>query len=229
MTGPAARAGRAFASAARRNTCKRGYMKRFHNWPLSASSALTFLTISVSLGGAYAISGSFFANVSVSDLRRFGGVTIDDLRAFELWRIPVSQLLHARMLHMLFNALWLLLLGHRLERRIGSLRLLLLWLVAGGLATAASPIGIEAPWNVGTGASQALFAFASCALVLARRQAVGRAYTTALASTYLAIGLILDLVTAGHPKLGHLAGALLGSLLGATFLNLPENPTETTK
>lgn len=204
-------------------------MKRFQNWPLSASSALTFLTISVSLGGAYAISGSFFGNVSVSDLRRFGGVTIDDLRALELWRIPVSQLLHARMLHMLFNALWLLLLGHRLEHRIGSLRLLLLWLVAGGLATAASPIGIEAPWNVGTGASQALFAFASCALVLARRQAVGRGYTTAVASTYLAIGLFLDLVTAGHPKLGHLAGALLGSLLGATFLNLPENPNETTK
>nr|QIP09487.1 rhomboid family intramembrane serine protease [Bradyrhizobium symbiodeficiens] len=147
----------------------------------------------------------------------------------ELWRIPVSQLLHARMLHMLFNALWLLLLGHRLERRIGSLRLLLLWLVAGGLATAASPIGVEAPWNVGTGASQALFAFSSCALVLARRQAIGRGYTAAVASTYLAIGLILDLVTAGHPKLGHLAGALLGSLLGAAFLNLPENPTGTTK
>ena len=193
-------------------------MKGVMNGFSSASAALTFLTISVSLAAAYAVSGSLFGSVSVSDLRRLGGVTVDDLRALQLWRIPVSQLLHAKALHMLFNAVWLFLLGHLLERRIGALRLLTLWLIAGGIATAVSPIGLQSPWNVGTGASQAIFAFAGCALVLAARHAVDRKSAIALASTYMATGLLLDVVTAGYPKPGHLVGALLGALLGSTFL-----------
>jgi len=171
-------------------------MKNLMNRFLSASSAITLLTICVSLAAAYAMSGSLIGSVSVSDLRSLGGVTIDDLRAWELWRIPVSQLLHAKPLHMLFNTLWLFLLGQLLEQRIGALRLLTLWLIAGGIATAVSPIGLESPWNVGTGASQAVFAFASCALVLAARHAVNRKYANALASTYMATGLLLDVVSA---------------------------------
>jgi len=193
-------------------------MKSFMSRFLSASAAITLLTICVSLGAAYAVSGSLVGSVSVPDLRRLGGVTIDDLKALELWRIPVSQLLHAKTLHMVFNAVWLFLLGHLLERRIGAMRLLALWLIAGGIATAVSPIGVQSPWNVGTGASQAIFAFAGCALVLAARDAVDRKGAVVLASSYMAMGLLLDVVAAGYPKPGHLAGALLGAILGATFL-----------
>jgi membrane associated rhomboid family serine protease len=189
------------------------FMSRF----LSASSAITVLTIGVSLAGAYAMTGSLIGSVSVSDLRRLGGVTVDDLKAFELWRIPVSQLLHGKAPHMVFNALWLFLLGDLIERSVGALRLLALWLIAGGVATAVSPIGLESPWNVGTGASQAVFAFASCAVVLAARDAVNRKRVIALASAYMAAGLFLDVATAGYPKPGHLVGALLGALIGATF------------
>lgn len=202
------------ANASQRHGWMNSFMIRF----LSASSAITFLTVGVSLAAAYAVSGSLVGSVSVADLRRWGGVSIDDLKALELWRIPVAQLLHAKALHMLFNALWLFLLGQLLERRIGALRLLALWLIAGGIATAISPIGVESPWNVGTGASQAIFAFAGCALVLAAGHAVDRKHAIALASTYLAAALLLDVASAGYPKPGHVAGALLGALLGATFL-----------
>lgn len=185
---------------------------------LSASTFLAALTMIASLAVAYLVNGSALSTVGLIDLRAYGGTTFEDLRNLELWRLATAQLLHAKMPHMLFNALCVLLLGTLLENKIGSLMLFTIWLVAGGVATVMSPVLVNAPWNVGTGASQAVFAFAGCAVVLAICHVIDRMWTFILVAISAIPGTLLDLVTAGYPKPGHVAGFLLGTAFGVLLL-----------
>lgn len=182
-----------------------------------ASAIIAAATVCVPFGVAYAVTGSLFATVPVADLRQYGGTTLDDIRSFELWRLATAQLLHAKMPHMLFNALCLLLLGSLLERAVGPVRTFLVWLIAGGIATAVSPVFIAPPWNVGTGASQAVFALAGCVLVLAPARGVERRRAFVYATVALGIGTALDLAFAGYPKPGHVTGLVLGVLFGVLY------------
>ncbi len=102
---------------------------------LSAAAGLALLTVAVSFTVAYLVNGSLLKTVNVVDLRTYGGTTFEDLRNLELWRLALAQTLHAKPPHMLFNALCLFLLGSLLEHAIGAVRLLLIWLIAGGAAT----------------------------------------------------------------------------------------------
>lgn len=49
----------------------------------------------------------------------------------EIWRLFTPVLMHGGIIHILFNMLWLWTLGQAIEKRIGSLRLLVLFLVTG--------------------------------------------------------------------------------------------------
>jgi rhomboid protease GluP len=126
------------------------------------------------------------------EVRAYGGTTFDDIMNFELWRLFSSQMVHVKMPHMLYNALCLLLVGSVVERRIGSIRTVLIWLLAGGSATVVSPILIEAPWNVATGASQATFAFSGCALVFVFASSCERLWVACLIALVLVPGVALD-------------------------------------
>ncbi len=55
----------------------------------------------------------------------------------EIWRLISPALLHGNFLHILFNMLWLWLLGVQVERRIGALRYLFLSLIIGVTANIA--------------------------------------------------------------------------------------------
>ncbi len=167
---------------------------------------------------AYLANGSVLTTVSMSNLRLFGGTTFEDIGHFELWRIISAQLIHAKLPHMLLNALGLFLLGNAIEPAIGGQRVFLVWLVGGGIATVISPLFIEAPWNVGTGASQATFAFAGCATVLAVTGTVSPMLNWALIAFVVLPGLALDLIYGGYPKPGHIVGLLLGAMIGLIIL-----------
>lgn len=183
-----------------------------------ASTVLALTTAIATLLIAYLANGSVLTTVSMSNLRLYGGTTFEDIGRFELWRIISAQLIHAKLPHMLLNALGLFLLGNAIEPAIGGQRVFLVWLVGGGIATVISPLFIEVPWNVGTGASQATFAFAGCAAVLAVAGKVRPILTWALIAFVVLPGLALDLIFAGYPKPGHIIGLLLGAMIG--FINL---------
>ncbi len=183
----------------------------------SVSTLLALMTVVVSLVVAYLANESALAPVSMIDLRRYGGTTFEDLAHLELWRIITAQLIHAKMPHMLLNALGLLLLGKVIEQAIGSLKVFLVWLLGGGMATVISPVFIDAPWNVGTGASQATFAFAGCAAVLAVRGTIKPTVSWSLIAAVLVPGFTLDLVSGGYPKPGHVAGLLIGAFMGLSI------------
>jgi rhomboid protease GluP len=185
---------------------------------LSISVLLAAATAAISMGVALVAKGNPLATVGVDELHRYGGVAIADLFRLEFWRLATAQLIHAKIGHMLLNVITLVLVGREVERAIGGVRLLIVWLVGGGLATLISPILVEAPWNIGTGASQATFAFAGCAAVLVLGHALRPMRGWVLVAFTLIPGLILDVVYGGYPKPGHVAGVLLGAVLGLLFL-----------
>ncbi|MEN9654175.1 MAG: hypothetical protein RL235_287 [Chlamydiota bacterium] len=51
------------------------------------------------------------------------------IRSGEIWRLATPILLHGELLHLLFNMLWLVVLGKQVEARIGALRTLALTLL----------------------------------------------------------------------------------------------------
>ncbi|WP_321336950.1 rhomboid family intramembrane serine protease [Breoghania sp.] len=183
----------------------------------SVSAILAMATIIASVFVAYHANGSPFGTVKVAVLRNYGGTTFADIRNFELWRLITAQIVHVKQGHMLYNAVCLLLVGSLVESKIGPARVLVIWLFAGGLATYVSPIGVEAPWNVGTGASQAVFALAAAALVLIIYREVERMRGGILVAFALIPGLALDFMTVGYPKPGHALALCLGGLLGLLF------------
>jgi len=183
----------------------------------SASSCLAAVTILTSMIVAYLVHGTILTSVNVVDLRKFGGTTFEDLANFEIWRICTAQLIHSKFPHMLFNALCLYLLGNALEQQLGGIAILTIWLIAGGIATVVSPILVMPPWNVGTGASQACFALAGCALVCASTSPIDRKTLIILSLVTVLPGLVLDLTYVGYPKLGHTVGLVLGACFGLYY------------
>jgi rhomboid protease GluP len=152
-------------------------------------------------------------------LRSYGGITFEDIRNLELWRVVTAQLIHAKQAHMLLNAFCLFLLGILVESKLGGLRTFWIWLIAGDIATAISPILVEPPWNVGTGASQATFALAGCATVLALFGVLDRKRAWTLIAIVALPGFALDLLYGGYPKPGHLVGFVLGMIFGGFYLS----------
>ncbi len=55
----------------------------------------------------------------------------EKIRQGEIWRLFTPVLLHASFLHILFNMLWLMVLGKQIEERIGKWRMIVLILIIG--------------------------------------------------------------------------------------------------
>ncbi len=187
---------------------------------LSISTLLTASTLVASLTISYLANRSFFGNVDMASLRSFGGTTFEDLGHLEVWRVVPAQLMHAKMPHMIINAISLFLIATLVESRAGAATTFAIWLVAGGIATAISPILISPPRNVGTGASQATFAFAGCATIFGLFGLITRRLAWALIALVVVPGAALDLFYAGYIKPGHLAGFCLGMLCGGLYVKL---------
>ena len=175
---------------------------------------LVISTIIVSISASYTISGTMLGKVRITDLEPFGGYTIEHIKSLELWRLLVAQLIHVKQVHMFYNALSLLALGYLLERRLGSFYFLMVWFVSGTAGTFVSTFTVPAPWNLGTGGSQAILGLAACGLFLL---CTGVSKSKALAFVLIltiAPAFILDLIYASNhlPKLGHVVSFLFGLL-----------------
>jgi len=174
-----------------------------------ATLLLCVATLALSIHAAIEISGTWFGKVRIVQLEDYG-LRFSHLRDFELWRLVTAQLVHVKQAHMLGSVFCLLLVGAAVERHVGFVRLFLLWLVGGSLATLISPIFIQPPWNLGTGASQAIMAIVGAGLWLARSgidRSKSLLWPMALSIT-MTFGL--DLIFSHYPKPGHVAGLVLG-------------------
>jgi rhomboid protease GluP len=173
-------------------------------------------TVVVSVQAAIEVSGTWLGKVRIVELENYG-LRFTHIRELELWRLITAQLVHVQQPHMLSNVFCLLLVGTAVERHVGFIRLLLLWLIGGSVATLIGTLFGTPPWNLGTGASQAIMAIAGAGLWLAL-SGVDRSKSLLLPVAFtIAVALALDLIYAHTPKPGHVAGVLLGLLIASSF------------
>ncbi len=191
--------------------------------------AISILTLIYSLYVNFEISGSLFGRIKIVQLEPFGGVTFGHLWNLEMWRLFTSQLIHVKQLHMLFNVLSFALLGVILEKYTGAIRFFILWFISGTFGTLISTLTVEPPWNLGTGASQAVLGVAAFGIVVFWK----RINTTLALKFVVAFAVIpalfLDLIYARHPKLGHIVSFIVGWGIGLYYLNKHKLTQDTSK
>ena len=185
------------------------------------SIVLALTTLVASAAVAIAVGGAPWSMAPILALRNYGGVDNAQLANGEFWRLVTSQFVHVFQAHMLFNVMSLFLLGLAVERATGSFRLALLWLLSGVAGTYASIYAVPPPYDIGSGASQAIMGVAASAIVvLWRKHDTPRWLIVAVVVT-LVNGAALDLVFAARVKPGHVVGFLVGLILAAVLV--PKN------
>jgi membrane associated rhomboid family serine protease len=131
----------------------------------------------------------------------------------EWWRLITATFLHASLIHLAFNMLFLWWIGAPVEEAIGRARFLLLYLVS-GLAGSAGAL-VFSPNAITVGASGCLFGILGAALVFERQ----RNYVLGGgALTIILLNLAITFVIPGISIGGHLGG-LVGGALGALALS----------
>jgi len=84
--------------------------------------------------GAYTL---FLLKVKGADTALAEGSLFIKIRQGEIWRLFSPAVLHSDLLHILFNMLWLWMLGRQVEKRIGLFRYVLLTLILGVITNTA--------------------------------------------------------------------------------------------
>lgn len=171
-------------------------------------------TVAMSVHAAIVFSGTWFGTVRIVELERYG-LRFSHIQALEFWRLGTAQLVHAKQLHMVSNVFCLIWVGMSIERRMGFVRLLLLWLIGGSIATLLSTLFGTPPWNLGTGASQAVMTFAGAGLWWMQTGVDHRKSLRLPVAFTITVTLTLDLIHAHYPKPGHIAGLMLGYLIAS--------------
>jgi rhomboid protease GluP len=174
-------------------------------------------TLLYSMYVAFAVTGNLVGDVKITQLEPYGGITFSHLSSFELWRLFASQLIHVKQLHMVYNVLSLALLGLFLERYIHTYKFILLWFVSGSVGTLVSTLFVTPPWNLGTGASQAVLCIAAFGLVLYLKGVSSSKWLVVILCFSLIPAFALDFIYAGYPKPGHIVGVLIGAISGIIY------------
>lgn len=147
------------------------------------------------------------------DIVAYYGMKINEfIRAGELWRLFTPMLLHGSLLHIGFNMYALNVLGPELEKQMGHIRFLLLYVVAGFAGNVFSLIFSTAP-SLGAStsifgllAAQGVFVYQNREIIGSRAQAVLRSILT-IAGINFFIGL-----SPGIDNWGHLGGFIGGAM-----------------
>ena len=149
-------------------------------------------------------------------LLRFGALFGPFIANGEYWRLFTAMFLHIGFMHLLSNAIALIIFGGLMERIFGHYRFTSIYVLAGLSGSLASYT--FNPVVIGAGASGAIFGVlgALTAFFLVRRDVlgnVGRQYLSAL-GLIAGINLFLGFINPGIDNWAHLGGLVGGFLLG---------------
>ena len=178
---------------------------------LSIFFALSTLLVSTAV--ATAASGRPWSEVRILKLHSYGAVDNADLSRGEWWRLLTAQFVHVQPAHMLLNVAMLFLMAVGVERSAGSLALVLLWLLSGSAGVYASIYSVQPPYDIGSGASQAIMGVAGAAIVVIRRNPHYPSWFKGALVATLGITAALDLLFSRSIKIGHVVGLLVGLIV----------------
>ncbi|MCB0476951.1 MAG: rhomboid family intramembrane serine protease [Crocinitomicaceae bacterium] len=174
------------------------------------------------------VSGVHIMEPSVESLLNWGAnfrpVTLDG----EIWRILTSCFLHIGILHLVMNMYALLYIGAILEPIVGSLRFLIIYILAGIGGSVASIW-----WNeltVSAGASGAIFGMYGVFMALLLSNIIPKAQKNSLMAS-IGVFVIYNLINGvkgGIDNAAHIGGLLAGFIIGLILipaLNKKEDST----
>jgi membrane associated rhomboid family serine protease len=175
----------------------------FVTWGLIGVNVLVYLITVAQGNGINNPGGSLFAKWVL-----FGPAVANG----DWWRLITAAFLHAGLLHIGLNMLALVWLGAPVERYLGHVQYLALYIVS-GLAGSAGAL-ITTPTGITVGASGAIFGILG-ALLIIEYQATGN--IAGQAFTLIAINLLFSFTASGISIGGHIGG-LIGGLGAALAL-----------
>jgi membrane associated rhomboid family serine protease len=167
-------------------------------WSLIGINVLVYLLTVAQGAGINQPGGKLF-----SDWVLFGPVVAQG----DWWRLITSAFLHGSIIHLGLNMLALGWLGAPVEKYIGSIRYLALYVVS-GLAGSAGAL-VVTPTSVTVGASGAVFGILGALLIIEYQQTGS---VTGQAFTLILINLAFSFTIAGISIGGHIGG-LIGGIL----------------
>ncbi|WP_136625225.1 rhomboid family intramembrane serine protease [Dictyobacter kobayashii] len=155
-------------------------------------------------------------------LIRYGAKENNLILQGQYWRFLTPIFLHVNLLHVGLNMLNLVILGTFLERLVGHLRFLLIYLITGIISIIAS--FVFAPDVISVGASGAIFGLvgAYSIFVLVHRRAFPRGGLLALLWLVFIVGINLafGFMIANVDNNAHIGGLISGCILGWWFTPL---------
>eukprot|EP01043_Picozoa_sp_COSAG02_P065544 COSAG02_NODE_9928_length_2072_cov_1.145971_1_plen_551_part_10 len=123
---------------------------------------LTMLVVTIgSNGGFEPAETNFLIGPSEETLIKWGAKDVSQIQKGEWWRILTAMWLHGGIAHLAMNSLALFGLGKDIEEEYGPIKFAAIYIPSGVFGATVSAIFL--PWQVGVGASGALFGlFGSC-------------------------------------------------------------------
>lgn len=133
----------------------------------------------------------------------------------EVWRLITPTFMHSGFSHMFFNSLTLVIFGPALERMIGSPKFLLVYLVSGVIANAAT-LMLEPLTYTHVGSSGAIFGLFGfyIAIIMFRKRWLSKE-NTQIILILCVVSLIMTFLQPDINITAHLFGLLGGFLMGA--------------
>ena len=135
------------------------------------------------------------------------GMSPFDVAMGEWWRLLTATVLHASIMHILFNMYAVLVLGASLERVLGPARFAAIYFMSafGGSVAALWFSDLE---TISVGASGAVFGLMTATIVVGRRMHID----TSQIMFWLLLNVVIGFLAPGIDWRAHLGGALLGAL-----------------
>ena len=188
---------------------------------------VVFLIISVASGGIGAIAGGGgFGGLmgSSTPLTTWGGVLgyatyggeLHGIAAGEWYRLITAMFLHYGVLHLLLNMILLWQLGRYLEDRMGPLRFLAIYLLAGLGGNVAAYV-FSNPRGVTAGASTAVFGLILAVFVVNRKLRLDTSRLIPL----IVINLLFTFTVSGVSIPGHVGGLIVGGIVAVLMAYAP--------
>lgn len=187
---------------------------------------------------------AIFSAVSISDIVLAGSLTESgpvierigtspaSMASGQWWRFATTTLINAPELdppanalqHLLGNALPFVLTAPRVERAVGSLKVVVLFVVASICGAVALYVGTPFYWEAGGGTSQAVYGFIGATIVIAflRRRRSSRD-ATFFGAALFAVAFLAMTATAlpTGTNVAHLGGFIAGSVIAVVWCTRP--------
>jgi membrane associated rhomboid family serine protease len=134
----------------------------------------------------------------------------------EWWRLLTAAFLHGSWLHIAFNMYVLFVLGPTLERVLGHMRFIVLYVVA-ALGGSVASYAFSDPRTVSVGASGAIFGLMGALIVAGRRMRWDITQVLIL----LGINVVIGFLSPQIDWRAHFGGLVVGALVAAVFVWTP--------